>query len=109
LPGNQLGDRPIASLAALKTLWAELESRWRLLLDATTPAALDAMVYKVSLSIQAGQRLATRASDVHLHVCLHAQYTTAQIVNMLRHSGVKDLPATMMIALARQESQGTVH
>jgi hypothetical protein len=51
-----------------------------------------------------GARLATRRSDVLLHVSTHAQYTTAQIVNMLRHVGVQKLPETMLISLARQES-----
>jgi len=34
--------------------------------------------------------------------CTHAQYTTAQIVNMLQQSGIGKLPDTMLILMARQ-------
>jgi uncharacterized damage-inducible protein DinB len=47
--------------------------------------------------------MATSRGDVLLHVCTHAQYTTAQAVNMLRQVGVEKLPDTMLITLARQE------
>ena len=39
-----------------------------------------------------------------LHVCTHAQYTTAQLVNMLRQLGVDRLPDVMLISMARQEA-----
>ena len=45
---------------------------------------------------------ATRRSEVLLHVCTHAQYTAAQVVNMFRQAGSEKLPDTMLIALARQ-------
>ena len=45
----------------------------------------------------------TRRADILLHVCTHAQYTTAQIVNMLRHLGLERLPDPMLITLAREE------
>jgi hypothetical protein len=41
---------------------------------------------------------------VLLHVCTHALYTGAQVVNMLRESGVEKLPETMLISLARHEA-----
>jgi uncharacterized damage-inducible protein DinB len=49
-------------------------------------------------------RFGSRRADVMLHVCTHAQYTTAQVVNMLRQIGVEKLPDVMLIALARQEA-----
>jgi uncharacterized damage-inducible protein DinB len=58
-------------------------------------------VYRKSSS---GQRFGSRRSDVLLHVCTHAHYTAAQVVNMLRHLGVEKLPDTMLISLARQEA-----
>jgi uncharacterized damage-inducible protein DinB len=50
-----------------------------------------------------GQRFGTRRSDVLLHVCTHAHYTAAQVINMLRQVGVEKLPETMLISLARHE------
>ena len=82
--------------------WTRLADRWTSYLKTITEQALDELVYRVLAST--GQRLATRRSDVLLHVCTHAQYTTAQIVNMLRHVGVEKLPDTMLISLARQEA-----
>jgi hypothetical protein len=41
---------------------------------------------------------------VLLHVCTHAQYTTAQVQNMFRQTGLDKLPETMLMALARQEA-----
>lgn len=38
-----------------------------------------------------------------LHMCSHAHYTAAQVVNMLRQVGVEKLPETMVISLVRQE------
>ncbi|HLJ97295.1 MAG TPA: hypothetical protein VKU02_29315 [Gemmataceae bacterium] len=51
-----------------------------------------------------GKRFGTHRSDVLLHVCTHAHYTAAQVVNMLRHTGMEKLPETMLISLARQEA-----
>ncbi|MDX1943963.1 MAG: DinB family protein [Pirellulaceae bacterium] len=102
LPGNQLGDSPIASLAELRERWTELAARWKSYVRSLTPEALDEPVWrKNSLT---GQRSASRRSDVLLHVCTHAQYTTAQVVNMLRQLGVEKLPDVMLIVLARQEA-----
>jgi uncharacterized damage-inducible protein DinB len=103
LPGNQLGDPPIASIAELKERWTQLESRWSNYLQQLAPEALDELVYKVSSSSGQQQRFATRRLDILLHVCTHAQYTSAQIVNMLRQLGVKPLPETMLISLARRQ------
>lgn len=102
LPGNQQGDRPIENLAALIAHWRELDQRWEHYLAALTDAELDKTIWKVSTSSGAGARHPTQVSDVLLHVCTHAQYTTAQGVNMLRHAGAENLPDVMLISLARQ-------
>lgn len=103
LPGNQQGPSPIQGLAELKKRWLELQQRWAAYLDGLIPESLDELVYKTSTSSNYGQRLGTRRSDVLLHVSLHAQYTTAQVVNMLKQAGVTTLPDVMLITLARQE------
>jgi uncharacterized damage-inducible protein DinB len=74
--------------------------RWSDYLAALTEQTLDEPVYKITFST--GKPAVIRRSDVLLHVCTHAQYTTAQMVNMLRHLGLKNLPDTMLITLARQ-------
>lgn len=102
LPGNQQGEGGIASFADLKVKWNELARRWDAYLETLTPAALDEMVSKKSTSSGQGRVFATRRADVLLHVCTHAQYTTAQLVNMLRQLGVASLPDVMLISMARQ-------
>ena len=100
IPGNQLGEGGVASLDELRREWDELARRWDRYVAELSPDALDQTVYKIVSST--GQRLATQRADVLLHVCTHAHYTAAQIVNMLRHLGVEKLPDTMLITLARQ-------
>ena len=103
IPGNQMGEGGIASLDDLRGKWAALQQRWDNYLADLKPESLDEPVFRMVAST--GQRIATRRSDVLLHVCTHAQYTTAQVVNMLRQVGVEKLPETMLISLARRESQ----
>jgi uncharacterized damage-inducible protein DinB len=100
IPGNQQGEGGITGLDDLRQKWSALEQRWIGYLAALTPTGLEEVVYRKSSS---GQRFGTRRSDVLLHVCTHAHYTAAQVVNMLRHVGVAKLPDTMLISLARQE------
>lgn len=101
LPGNQEGEGTIGSLDELVARWRELDGRWQAYLDALTDAALDDVVYKVNTK---GARHSTRRGDILLHVCTHAQYTTAQVINMLRQLGVTPLPDPMLITLAREET-----
>ena len=101
IPGNQQGEGGITGLDDLRQKWSALEQRWIDYLAALTPPALEEVVYRKS---SAGKRFGTRRSDVLLHVCTHAHYTAAQVVNMLRHVGVEKLPDTMLISLARQEA-----
>jgi uncharacterized damage-inducible protein DinB len=101
LPGNQEGEGAARSLAELKGRWGELEARWNAYLQQLTAEQLKHDVVKVS---SAGVQISTRRLDVLLHVCTHAHYTTAQVVNMLRQLGAAQLPDPMLISLARQEA-----
>ncbi len=104
IPGNQEGPDAIPTLERLAADWSVLDARWQKYLSELQVEALDQMVVKlVTAGKMAGQRMKTRCSDVLLHVCTHAGYTTAQVVNMLRHAGAESLPEVMLIALARQE------
>lgn len=102
IPGNQEGNGGITGMADLRHKWSALEERWTGHLASLAPEALDDLVYKKRFG---GERAATRRSDVLLHVCTHAHYTAAQVVNMLRHLGVEKLPETMLISLARSEAR----
>jgi uncharacterized damage-inducible protein DinB len=102
LPGNQQGEGGVTDLADLRLKWSELEKRWAGYLAGLSSAALDEVIYRKSAS--AGTRYGVRRSDVLLHVCTHAHYTTAQVVNMLRQTGVEKLPETMLISLVRHEA-----
>ena len=101
LPGNQQGADPIPSLHDLVQRWETLDGRWREYLDMLTESSLDETVYKVSLSSRLGEKTGTSRCDVLLHVCTHAQYTTAQLVNMLRQLEQSPLPDGMLITMAR--------
>lgn len=104
LPGNQEGEGALASLDELTSKWRDLERRWDEYLAGLTDGALDEVVFKVSTSTGAARRFGARRVDVLLHVCTHAQYTTAQMVNMLRQLGADHLPDVMLISMARQEA-----
>ena len=104
LPGNQQGEGGITGLDDLRQKWSALDQRWLSYLASLTPESLDELVYKKSTSYGLGKRFGTRRADVLLHVCTHAHYTAAQVVNMLRQAGVDKLPETMLISLARQEA-----
>jgi uncharacterized damage-inducible protein DinB len=104
LPGNQQGQGAIASLAKLRAPWIALELRWQTYLQGLAAEKLDDVIYKVSSISTDGKKQATRRGDVLLHVCTHAQYTAAQVVNMLRQAGVQALPDVMLITMARQQT-----
>jgi len=103
LPGNQLGEDAISTLDKLQAVWSQLDLRWQEYLSQLDPESLDEIVYKVSASSAKGCRLGTRRADVLLHVCTHAEYTTAQVINMFRQLGVASLPDVMLITLARRQ------
>jgi uncharacterized damage-inducible protein DinB len=100
IPGNQQGEGGITGFDDLRQKWSSLDHRWVGYLASLTPSSIQEVVYrKGSLG-----RFGTRRSDVLLHVCTHAHYTAAQVVNMLRHAGMEKLPETMLISLARKEA-----
>jgi uncharacterized damage-inducible protein DinB len=94
-------DIKMESLAALEPAWRELDARWVRFLDGLTDADLARPVTKRAPD---GRMYTTAGVDVHLHMCLHANYTLAQLTNMLRHLGVPPLPQFMMITMAREEA-----
>ena len=106
IPGYDYGNPKVAqspvSLDELRQKWTELQTLWIRYLAELQPEALEEQVYKIVMSTR--QRMATKRSDILLHVSTHAQYTTAQVVNMLRQIGVEKLPETMLISLARREA-----
>ena len=104
LPGNQQGEGGITGLEELRQKWSILGQRWVGYLASLRPESLGELVYKKSTSSGLGKRFGTRRGDVLLHVCTHAHYTAAQVVNMLRQAGVAELPETMLISLARYEA-----
>lgn len=103
LPGNQLGEGGVTSFEDLREKWSQVQTRWSDYLANLLPEALDDAVYRVSAGDNAGQRFVSRRSDGLLHVYTHAHYTVAQVVNILRQLGVKELPKAMMISLAWQQ------
>lgn len=105
LPGNQEGEGALQTLEELTAAWQQLDARWNRYLDQLTDEALTEIVHKTSTSSQPGQQHGMKRSDILLHVCTHAQYTTAQLTNMLRQLGVTPLPDVMLITLARQETR----
>lgn len=104
LPGNQGAEGGFTSLQDLKEKWEILNGRWGRYLAAIGPEDLDKLIYKTSTSSGLGKRFGTKCGDVLLHVCTHAHYTTAQVINMLRQLGITPLPDVMLISLARQQA-----
>jgi uncharacterized damage-inducible protein DinB len=102
IPGNQQGLSPITTIDELRQKWIALDERWASYLQTLVPDRLEDLVPK-KLSVT-GARFVTRRSDILLHVCTHSQYTTAQIMNMLRQSGATELPEVMLISMARLEN-----
>ncbi len=102
LPGNQQGEGGLKSLAELRSSWEQLDDRWRAYLAQLAESELNESVFKVS-SLQRA-RFSTKRLDILLHVCTHAHYTAAQVMNMLRQVGAASLPDPMLITMARQEA-----
>jgi uncharacterized damage-inducible protein DinB len=105
LPGNQAAAGAMQSLDQLREQWQALDERWNEYVARLSDESLDEVVYKISTSSGFGKRHGTRRADVLIHVCTHAQYTTAQFLNMLRQLGMTQLPDPMLISLARSESR----
>lgn len=86
LPGNQQGPGALKDTEELEKAWTTLDRRWSDYLANLTTESLEGVAYK--WSSLSNERFGTRRIDILLHICTHAQYTTAQVVNMMRHVGV---------------------
>jgi uncharacterized damage-inducible protein DinB len=91
-------------LPGLLRAWSDLDERWAEYLDSLNDTELARPVTRTN---RAGVTFTTPASEVLVHVCTHAFYHAAQIVNMLRQLGVSELPETNYITFARQRGEGT--
>ena len=89
------------TVATLDAAWQALDTRWAAFYDALTDDALDRPVTKTSTSSGGGVTFTTTLADVLLHEFTHAQYTAAQLKNMLRHLGVMPPPDVMLITQSR--------
>jgi uncharacterized damage-inducible protein DinB len=92
------------SLEALSVAWSALHKRWERYLAELRPGALEAKITRSS-SMTAGQSLVMPLHDVLIHVCTHAQYTSAQMVHMLKRLGLaaNQLPGVSMTVISRGE------
>ena len=87
-----------ANLEALERDWELLDQRWAAWLFNVKEEDLD----HVAERIREGKSFLTTVMDVLIHVATHQHYHAAQIVNMLRHLGVKPPPACDFIVMARE-------
>ena len=104
LPGNQEGEAAMQTLSDLQRRWSELDRRWEAYFAELDADSLTQIVYKTNSLT--GRRSGTRRCDILLHVCTHAQYTSAQVINMMRHAGLVKLPDPMLISWAREGVAG---
>ena len=88
-----------ANLEALERDWELLDQRWSAWLSNVKDEDLD----QVAERIREGKSFLTTVMDVLIHVNTHQHYHAAQIVNMLRHLGVKPPPACDFIVMAREQ------
>lgn len=93
------------SIATLEREWDALESRWQDFLLRLGEADLVRPVAKRSTSSGGGKVHVTPTYDVLLHVPLHANYTLAQLNNMLRQLGREPIDP-MLITLSREQNAG---
>ena len=92
----------IQSLDELASRWSELDARWDRLLSGLTAADLAKPVTRV----REGKAYTTSLGDVLIHVCTHQMYHAAQLKNMAKQLGVKDLPFSDYIVYAREQWKG---
>jgi uncharacterized damage-inducible protein DinB len=96
-------ENPIESLDELGKKWAALEAHWQKFLADLPAGSLDDPIRRRTSFVSGNQPSVCTRSDALLHVCLHAHYTEAQVINMLRHLGAKDLPPRMLTQLVWEE------
>lgn len=97
-------DVRMESLHELEQAWGDLEGRWERFYANLREADLGRPVTKTSALNPTAPPKTTSLADVLLHLSLHAQYTIAQMTNMLRQLGIHPLPDTMLITLSRQQA-----
>ena len=95
-------DDQFETFEQLTTAWTALRQDWDRYLAQLDDEALTRTITKRSTSSFPSLVIAIPASDVLMHVCTHAQYTTAQCANMFRRLGVS-VPDTMLVTLSRLE------
>jgi uncharacterized damage-inducible protein DinB len=100
-PGNATAPSTLAELAEA---WTAHEARWQAHLAGLDEMSLDQSIERVN---SRGERSVFTVGDALVHVCTHAQYTSAQAVNMLRQLGCESdaLPDLQLITLSRAEAQ----
>ena len=92
-PGNQEGEHAAKTVGELTARWAGVVGRYETFIDGLRDADLDEPCTRVT---GGGLEMTMSKLDTLLHVFTHAQYHTAQLVNMLRQLGVADLPETTL-------------
>lgn len=97
-------DVRMESLDELEQAWNDLEGRWERFYANLDEVDLGRPVTKTNALNPTAPPMTTPLADVLLHLSLHAQYTIAQMANMLRQLGIHPLPDTMLITLSRQQA-----
>ncbi len=90
----------VGSAEALEALWDVADQRWVDLLASLDDEDLSRPVWRTSSST-GGRRRGMPLHDVLIHVCTHAQYTGAQLVNILRRLRVAELPHISLSTMSR--------
>lgn len=104
--GSQRGPGGVTTLEELIERWRATETDWREYLQ-SPELPLAGVVYKRSSRAQPDAPTPPlQRTDVLLHVCLHAQYTTAQLCNMLRQVEAEAIPDVMLVTMAREQTGG---
>ncbi len=93
----------IRSLDALMAKWSEVDARWERFLATVRDEDLGRPVVRV----RDGVSYTTDLADILIHVCTHLMYHAAQMKNMMRHLGAKDLPMTDFIVFGRERWNAT--
>jgi uncharacterized damage-inducible protein DinB len=93
-----VGHAEIPSLEELMRRWAEIDARWDRFLAGLEREDLGRPIVRV----RDGISYTTDLADILIHVCTHLMYHAAQMKNMMRHLGAKDLPMTDYIVFGRE-------
>src|SRR5690606_1125544 len=90
---NSPFDVKVEGFHELERCWEACDARWTAFMEDLSEIDLARMVEKKTNHPSfKGRMIRTPLSDAIMHVCLHAQYTTAQATNMLRRLGATPTP-----------------